>query len=203
MRPFPLLNATKVLILAMVLGFGVTDVSIARDIDQRTIYRRGHNDRNIESRTVLSGKNRYRRDYRNDHWRNDGWRGDRWRNADRRFDRRYERRFDRRFDRRHDFVRDYRRNRDRMPYYDYGDGGNFPSPVPGIGTYAGGISAWRDPGNGIYFSQDNYGGYGYGDVNIDVDLGAYMNRPRVLDVDPETMDRACSYERGVCVIRRR
>lgn len=202
MRPFPLLNATKVLILAMVLAFGAADLSSARDIDQRTIYRRGHHDGNMETRTILSGKNRYRH---SDSWRNDGWRNDRWRDADRRYDRRYERRWraENRRDRRHDFVRDYRRNRDRTPYYDYGSGGNFPSPVPGIGTYAGGISAWRDPGNGIYFSQDNYGGYGYGDVNIDVDIGAYMNGPRVLDVDPETMDRACSYEHGVCVIRRR
>src|SRR5215217_1947123 len=169
MRPFPLLHATKVFILAIVLSFGATDFSTARDINERTIYRRGHNDRPHESRPILSGTNRYRNDFRHE------------RRVERRREYRQERRWqaDRRRNRRHDVVREYRGNRDWQRTYG-GDG--FPSPVPGIGTYAGGLSAWRDPGNGIYFSRNNDGYFDYGDVNIDVDLGAYLGRPQILDV---------------------
>ncbi|WP_075291649.1 hypothetical protein [Pararhizobium arenae] len=195
MRPINLLNATKVLLAALALIIGTIDIAAARDIDQRVIYRRGHHDRPDYSERSISSKNIRRHNDRRD-WR-----------ADRRFERRRHRewradnRRDRRFDRRREFVREYREPRGRGNVIVYGGGDGFPSPVPGIGTYAGNLSAWQDPGNGIYFSQDYYGGYG--DVSVDVDLGAYLGGPQILDVDPQAVDNACSYEKGVCVIRRR
>ncbi len=193
MRPLPFLNATKVFLLAIALGFSIIDISAARDIGERTIYRRDYHNRQPETRTAHTRPGRYRHDFRHE------------RRADRRHDYRRDRRWraEHRRDRRsRDVVRDYRRDRNWQPDYYY-DGDSFPSTVPGIGTYAGGLSAWRDPGNGIYFSRESYGNYGYGDVNIDVDLGAYLGGPQILDVDPAAVDNACSYEKGVCVIRRR
>ncbi|MDQ0317936.1 hypothetical protein QO002_000074 [Pararhizobium capsulatum DSM 1112] len=201
MRPTSLLSATKVLATVIVLIFGMVDLAAARDIGERTIYRRGHYDRLSHSRPDHSrpeflSRNRHRYDDRHD------------RHSDRRFAHRRDRQWradnrrDRRYDRPREFVREYSGPRGRGNVTIYG-GDGFPSPIPGIGTYAGGLSAWRDPGNGIYFSNENYGSYGYGDVSIDVDLGAYMGGPQILDVDPAAVDNACSYEKGVCVIRRR
>ncbi|MBP1873402.1 hypothetical protein LPJGGPFB_00131 [Ensifer adhaerens] len=78
-----------------------------------------------------------------------------------------------------------------------GDG--FPDTIGSIGTYAGGISAYRDPGNGIYFSQE--GNYRY------YDDGQFapppkVNRAKIIVVSPRTFNRACAFEHGVCVIRR-
>ncbi|HEV7306228.1 hypothetical protein [Ensifer sp.] len=78
-------------------------------------------------------------------------------------------------------------------------GDEFPDIIPGIGTYVGGISAYVDVGNGIYFSQE--GDYRYAD---DGGLAppAEVNRGKIIDVTPQTMNRACAYEHGICVIRR-
>lgn len=78
-----------------------------------------------------------------------------------------------------------------------GDG--FPDTIGSIGTYAGGISAYRDPGNGIYFSQE--GNYRY------YDDGQFapppkVNRAKIIVVSPRTLNRSCAFEHGVCVIRR-
>ncbi|MDP9631841.1 UNVERIFIED_ORG: hypothetical protein J2W85_003920 [Ensifer adhaerens] len=78
-----------------------------------------------------------------------------------------------------------------------GDG--FPDTIGSIGTYAGGISAYRDPGNGIYFSQQ--GNYSY------YDDGQFapppqVKRAKIIVVSPKMLTRACAWEHGVCVIRR-
>ncbi|MCA1407467.1 hypothetical protein I6F26_27120 [Ensifer sp. IC3342] len=77
-------------------------------------------------------------------------------------------------------------------------GDNFPSVTPGIGTYAGGISAFRQEGNGIYFSQyGNYSDYAGGAV----DPAPPPKRAKIIVVSPQPNDRVCAWERGVCVIR--
>lgn len=61
--------------------------------------------------------------------------------------------------------------------------------------YGGSISAYRDPGNGIYFyiDRDRY----YDDL---VDVPLVENRgPKVIVVTPG--QNGCSWEAGVCVIR--
>lgn len=86
---------------------------------------------------------------------------------------------------------------DHRPDIYGGDG--FPDPIGSIGTYAGGISAYRDPGNGFYFSQE--GNYRYYD---DGQLAPppKVNRAKIIVVSPQTFNRSCAWEQGVCVIRR-
>lgn len=66
--------------------------------------------------------------------------------------------------------------------------------------YGGSISAYDDPGNGMYFYMDGYGD-GMGDG------GGYplsvrpANNAKVITVSPETETASCTYEAGVCVIR--
>ncbi|HEV7319297.1 MAG TPA: hypothetical protein VGO04_11885 [Ensifer sp.] len=78
-------------------------------------------------------------------------------------------------------------------------GDEFPDIIPGIGTYVGGISAYVDVGNGIYFSQE--GDYRYADEG-DYAPPPRVNRGKIINVTPQTMNRSCTYEHGVCVIRR-
>ncbi|WP_077968113.1 hypothetical protein [Ensifer adhaerens] len=87
--------------------------------------------------------------------------------------------------------------RDYRPNYYGGD--EYPDIIPGIGTYVGGISAYVDVGNGIYFSQE--GDYGYAD-EADFAPPPEAKRAKIIDVTPQTMNSACTYEHGVCVIRR-
>ncbi|WP_341857936.1 hypothetical protein [Sinorhizobium medicae] len=83
-----------------------------------------------------------------------------------------------------------------------GDGGHgnhdFPTPISDIGTYAGGLSAYRDEGNGIYFSRD--GGYSYlaGDTIV---RNTSSKRAKIIILSPQVNASACSWERGVCVVR--
>ncbi|MDK1377199.1 MULTISPECIES: hypothetical protein [unclassified Sinorhizobium] len=77
-------------------------------------------------------------------------------------------------------------------------GDDFPSVTPGIGTYAGGISAFRQEGNGIYFSQ--YGGDNYYTEGA-IDPAPPLKRAKIIVVSPQSNDSACSWEHGVCVIR--
>lgn len=74
-----------------------------------------------------------------------------------------------------------------------GDG--LPSYVEGVGTFAGGLSAVRFRGNGIYFYADNLSAN-----------AANNHRPRakIIDVSPSSIGNtksACSMEHGVCVVR--
>ena len=87
--------------------------------------------------------------------------------------------------------------RDYRPNYYGGD--EYPDVIPGIGTYVGGISAYVDVGNGIYFSQE--GDYGYAD-EADFAPQPEARRGKIIDVTPQTMNSSCTYEHGVCVIRR-
>lgn len=73
-------------------------------------------------------------------------------------------------------------------------GAGLPSVVPGIGTFAGSISAVRVRGSGVYFAIEGSRG----------DIITY--RPpaaKIIEIDAEMDDSACSYEAGVCVIRPR
>jgi hypothetical protein len=65
---------------------------------------------------------------------------------------------------------------------------------PDRNFYGGAVSAYRDPGNGIYFYVDNDRAY---DV-IDAPF-AENGGPKVIHVIPGQDD--CSWEAGVCVIR--
>jgi hypothetical protein len=82
----------------------------------------------------------------------------------------------------------------------YGSYGSydFPTPIPDIGTYAGGLSAFRDEGNGIYFSRD--GGYAYlaGETAA---ANPSSKRAKIIIVSPQVNASACSWEHGVCVVR--
>lgn len=87
--------------------------------------------------------------------------------------------------------------------YDHGadiyGGDGFPDTIGGIGTYAGGISAYRNPGNGIYFGQE--GNYRYYD-DEQFAPPPKVNRAKIIVVSPKMLNRACAFEHGVCVIRR-
>lgn len=71
-----------------------------------------------------------------------------------------------------------------------GDG--LPSIIPGLGTYAGSISALRVRGNGIYFHIDDMGG----DVESPM-----VPAPVARIIRVGEHKNPCSYESGVCVIR--
>ncbi|MEI2299214.1 hypothetical protein [Ensifer sp. MJa1] len=87
--------------------------------------------------------------------------------------------------------------------YSYGRGSyggdDFPDSISGIGTYGGGISAYSDPGNGIYINVE--GNYVYSDDG-DYTQPPQGNRGKIINVTPKNMNSSCSYEHGVCVIRR-
>lgn len=191
MRLITLSNATKVLVAVLALILSLADFAEARDrsYGERHFIRRHHHER--RDREVLSGINvdsrlLHRRD------RNVRLSGI---NADRRyFERRYGsyRRPDRRID-----VREYR-GPDRNYWESAYGGDDFPSATSG-GTYFGGLSAWSDPGNGTYFYSER-GGYSYYSGAADGDYRA--PRAKIIHVTPSTAGGACSWEAGVCVIRR-
>lgn len=191
MRPITLSKATKVLVAVLALILSLADFAEARDRSdgERRFLRRHHHER--RDRDVLSGINV---DSRLLHRRNRNVRLSGI-NADRRyFERRYGsyRRPDRRI-----VVREY-----RGPYRSYWEsaygGDDFPSATSG-GTYFGGLSAWSDPGNGTYFYSER-GGYSYYSGAADGDYRA--PRAKIIHVTPSTAGGACSWEAGVCVIRR-
>ncbi|MDW9639158.1 hypothetical protein [Sinorhizobium meliloti] len=111
---------------------------------------------------------------------------------------------------RYPWHRNARRGRDRGPVIVINGGGypsggydsygsyDFPTPIPDIGTYAGGLSAFREEGNGIYFSRD--GGYAYlaGET---VAANPSSKRAKIIIVSPQVNASACSWEHGVCVVR--
>ncbi len=206
MRPMSIQNATKVLIAALALMLSFASFAEARDRSgerhqfrrthfERSTYQRPHHQRRDRSETV-SGINA-------GHWYRDDRRRGRNSLAGRMGRRQYYQhrtghRYDR--DRRSDrgiVVRQYRGQRDNGWDQSYG-GDGFPSHANG-GTYFGGLSAWTDPGNGTYFSSER-NGYGY--YATDIDQGYRPSRPKIIRVTPSTASRACSWESGVCVIRR-
>lgn len=82
--------------------------------------------------------------------------------------------------------------------YAYGGdlyGGNgLPSWVPGIGTFAGDISAVADFGNGVYIST---GGPFFGERQV----APPPPDAKIIVVKPDMKNGGCSIENGVCVIR--
>ncbi|WP_149739153.1 hypothetical protein [Rhizobium sp. RU20A] len=78
-------------------------------------------------------------------------------------------------------------------------GGNgLPSVVPGIGTYTGGLSAVRIPGNGVYIQVDhNRGAW----PRAGVPIVEKNDAAKIIHVTPSANRSACSYEAGVCVVR--
>ena len=95
--------------------------------------------------------------------------------------------------------RTYRHNRTRLfPPLTAGAviGGNgLPSVVPGLGTFAGSLTAVRVKGTGIYMAIEKW------PVN---NRTTYQPpKAKIIEIDAETGDSACSFEAGVCVIRPR
>ena len=89
---------------------------------------------------------------------------------------------------------DIERSRDRRIGREELVGGDgLPSILPGIGTYAGAISAAGERGNGIYFSLDSASV-----LRPDVILAP---KAKIIVVDFEGDSPACNFEAGVCVIR--
>lgn len=84
-------------------------------------------------------------------------------------------------DRRHD-----RRHAERHRRHHWHRGGDF---------YGGAVTAWRDPGNGVYFYFDN------GEVSGRVDGVFDIRRPRAKVIEVVPGSDACSWEAGVCVVR--
>lgn len=175
MRAFQPLHATKVLIALCLLAFSFAGFAEASDRGRHK-HKRQHDSRDQVQRSEIQApiynKERIRVERR--HGRRD------WRHHDRRDDRR--------------IVRNHRgddRNRRNN---------DFPSNIQG-GVYFGGLSAWRDGRNGTYFSRedDGYDAYGYGE---DISRNEYRRRGKIIYVDPTRPDRSCSYEAGVCIIRR-
>lgn len=175
MRAFQPLHATKVLIALCLLAFSFVGFAEASDRG-RHHDKRQHHSRNHEQRSDFHNRiyNKDRTRVERRHLRRD------WRHHDRRDDRR--------------IVRNHRRH-DRNHRRD-----DFPSNIQGD-AYFGGLSAWRDGRNGIYFSRENYGYDTYGYDN-DISRNDYRKRGKIIYVNPSRLDRSCSFEAGVCVIRR-
>jgi hypothetical protein len=104
-------------------------------------------------------------------------------------------------DRHGDRHRDHGRHTDRgYGGGEYVGGDGLPSIIPGVGTFAGGISAMRVRGNGIYFSSDlgSTGEAGRRSIGL---------QPKIIHIDEDVASGEflayddCRYEAGVCVIR--
>jgi len=175
MRAFYSWHATKVLIALCLLAFSFAGFAEAGERGRHHV-KRPHHSRNYDNRLEVQT-----RAYTTDH---------------RRFERRHARRDWRQHDRRDErrIVRNHRRH-DRNHRRD-----DFPSNIQGD-AYFGGLSAWRDGRNGIYFSRENdgYDAYGY---DTDTSRTDYRRRGKIIYVNPSRPDRSCSYEAGVCIIRR-
>ena len=76
----------------------------------------------------------------------------------------------------------------------YYGGNGVPSYIRNVGTYSGSALAIREPRNGTYVSAD-------GAVSHLTKTSGGWDRPQIIRINAKTMDEACSYEAGVCVIR--
>ena len=93
----------------------------------------------------------------------------------------------------HHGYRSYRAHSYSQPSFTGTNG--LPSYVRGIGTYAGGLSAARFGGSGIYFSAQGGGAY------LPDSYRKSTVEPRIIRVNQRTLNDSCHYEAGVCVIR--
>ncbi len=75
-------------------------------------------------------------------------------------------------------------------YQGYG----LPTTLPGAGTYAGGIEAVSDPGNGNYFAVNG---------SLDLAMPGRVARPsaKIIVVRPDENNASCDMQKGVCIIR--
>lgn len=73
----------------------------------------------------------------------------------------------------------------------YGGGYGLPTIVPGLGTFAGSISALRVRGVGTYFYVEGFGN----------EKPAMIPAPKAKIISVKAAKNPCSYENGVCVIR--
>lgn len=85
----------------------------------------------------------------------------------------------------------WNRHHHHNPPPSYGGGYGLPTIVPGLGTFAGTISALRVRGVGTYFYVEGFGG-----TKRDM-----IPAPKAKIISVETERDPCSYESGVCVIR--
>ena len=77
-------------------------------------------------------------------------------------------------------------------YGDYGDYG-LPTAFPGIGTYAGGIQAAADLGNGNYFGVDGF--------DLPTERSVVPPMAKIIEIKPDEMNGGCDMQQGVCIIR--
>ncbi len=73
----------------------------------------------------------------------------------------------------------------------YGGGYGVPTIIPGLGTYAGTVTALRVRGVGTYFYVEGFGGK----------QREMIPAPKAKIITVKTSKDPCSYENGVCVIR--
>lgn len=73
----------------------------------------------------------------------------------------------------------------------YGGGYGLPTIVPGLGTFAGSITALRVRGVGTYFYVEGFGGK----------KPPMVPAPKAKIISVDSAKDPCSYENGVCVIR--
>lgn len=71
--------------------------------------------------------------------------------------------------------------------------GGLPSVVPGVGTFAGSLSAVRIKGNGIFIAIDRRGPHH--------PQLAPAPKAQIIEINAENEDSACAFEAGVGVIR--
>lgn len=83
------------------------------------------------------------------------------------------------------------RHHHHRPPPSYGGGYGLPTIVPGLGTFAGSISALRVRGVGTYFFIEGFG----------KSKDRMIPAPKAKIISVETTKDPCAYENGVCVIR--
>ncbi|MBD9374819.1 hypothetical protein IB238_19515 [Rhizobium sp. ARZ01] len=178
-------------------GFSNREVS-GGNMTRSNIWKRNHRarndgDRRNRHRSVITGITTSSRVFRDNHrwWRaRNNWNFNRtWHRGGNNWDRNWSGVRNR--------VRPYYAGPYR-PYYagQYDDRERFNNNF-----YGGSISAYDDPGNGMYFYVDGYGD-GMGDGQGGYPLSARpANNAKVIIVSPETEASSCSFEAGVCVIR--
>jgi hypothetical protein len=88
---------------------------------------------------------------------------------------------------------------DRHPHHHHqrqqsvGGGDGLPSVVPGVGTFAGNLSAVHIKGNGLFIAFDRRANHRT--------VVVPAPKAQIIEISAENEDSACSFEAGVCVIR--